>query len=178
MDTKTDIELILKAKQGNAEALSDLYRKYVDSVYKFVYYRVGKKEEAEDLTHETFIKMMKSLKRFAFDSQFKTWLLGIAKHTILDYFRKYYKNRTLPLEDFLNVDLGTIEEPEVNTKPKEKKVASILRRLPKNYRDVLELRFLRGYSLRETAAALNKTISNIKVLQYRALHKAQQFGPR
>lgn len=178
MDTKPEVDLVLKAQRGDAEALSDLYRKYVEVVYKFIYYRTGKKEEAEDLTHETFIKMMKSLPRFAFDSQFKTWLLGIAKHTILDYFRKYYKTRTLPLEDFLNIDLGNLEKEQEDTKPKEKLVAAILRNLPQNYREVLELRFLRGYSIRETAETLHKSISNIKVLQYRALHKAQRLQPQ
>lgn len=179
-------DLILAAMRGDSHAVSDLYRKYVDTVYKFVYYRVGNREEAEDLTSEVFIKMMQSLHSFSFDSAFKTWLLGIAKHTILDYFRKHYKNRTVSLEDFLNVDLGNslalqpvfeIDEPKEEAPNKfEEKVRDILHKLPKTYRDVLELRFLKGYSIRETAEALGKTISNIKVLQYRALHKAQQLG--
>lgn len=180
-------DIVLAAMRGDSQAVSEIYRTYVDVVYKFVYYRVGNREEAEDLTSETFIKMMQSLPSFSFDSKFKTWLLGIAKHTILDYFRKHYKNRTLALEDFLNVDLGNslalqpvfeFDEPEDKTAVQkfEEKVKAILEQLPKHYRDVLELRFLKGYSIKETAEALGKTISNIKVLQYRALHKAQELG--
>lgn len=180
-------DIVLAAMRGDSQAVSEIYRKYVDDVYKFVYYRVGNREEAEDLTSETFIKMMQSLHSFSFDSKFKTWLLGIAKHTILDYFRKHYKNRTLALDDFLNVDLGNalalqpvfeFDENEDTSKIKkfEERVKEILDQLPKHYRDVLELRFLKGYSIRETAEALGKTISNIKVLQYRALHKAQELG--
>lgn len=179
-------DIVLAAMRGDSQAVSDIYRKYVEVVYKFVYYRVGNREEAEDLTSETFIKMMGSLHSFSFDSKFKTWLLGIAKHTILDYFRKHYKNRTLALDDFLNVDLGNslaIEpvfefDEAKDEKPAkfEEKVRAILGKLPKHYRDVLELRFLKGYSIRETAEELGKTISNIKVLQYRALHKAQELG--
>lgn len=179
-------DIILAAVRGDSEAVSNIYRKYVETVYKFVYYRVGNREEAEDLTSETFIRMMQSLHSFSFDSKFKTWLLGIAKHTVLDYFRKHYKNRTLSLEDFLNVDLGKSiaiepvfdfdEDKEVKSVKFEERVREVLGKLPKHYRDVLELRFLKGYTIRETAEELGKTISNIKVLQYRALHKAQEMG--
>lgn len=175
MDTPKDINLILAAQRDDQHALTALYRKYVDSVYKFIYYRTGNREEAEDLTSETFIKMMKSLKSFSFDSTFKTWLLGIAKHTVLDYFRKYYKNRTIPLENFLNIDLGTLDKPQEIDKSKIERLSHLLKKLPKNYRDVLELRFLRGYSIKETALELDKTISNIKVMQYRALQKAREL---
>ncbi len=182
-------DIVLAAMRGDSQAVSDIYRRYVDTVYKFVYYRVGNREEAEDLTSDIFIKMMHALPSFSFDSKFKTWLLGIAKHTVLDYFRKHYKNRTLALDDFLNVDLGNAlaiqpvfdfdedqKESESITKRLEEKVRSVLSKLPKNYREVLELRFLKGYSIRETAEELGKTISNIKVLQYRALHRAQELG--
>lgn len=180
MDSEKEIDIILQAQRGQKQAISDLYRLYVDAVYKFIFYRTGSREEAEDLTSETFIKMIKSIKNFSFDSKFKTWLLGIAKHTILDYFRKHYKTKTLPIEDYLNLDLGNLEiifneEIDKETIKNDKKVAKVLSRLPENYRDVLELRFLRGYSIKETAAELNKSISNVKVMQYRAIQKAQKM---
>ena len=175
VQNEAEIELILAAQKGEEQAISELYREYVDAVYKFIYYRTGNKEEAEDLTTETFIKMMKSLKNFKFDSKFKTWLIGIAKHTVLDYFRKHYKSKTVSIEDFLNVDLGDIDEEQEDPAKYDAEVEKVLSILPDNYRQVLELRFLKGYTIKETAEELDKSVSNIKVMQYRAIKKAQQL---
>ena len=173
--TAEEIELILGAQHGEQHAISELYRLYVDNVYKFIYYRTGNQEEAEDLTTETFIKMMKSIPKFSFQSKFKTWLLGIAKHTILDYFRKHYKTKTLNIEDFLNSNLGDVNEEIEDPAKHDAEIQKILKSLPENYRSVLELRFLKGYTIKETAAELDKTVSNVKVLQYRAIQKAQKL---
>ncbi|MEA2573234.1 MAG: hypothetical protein QOH93_532, partial [Chloroflexia bacterium] len=104
--------------------------------------------------------------------------------TITDHWRFYYKNPDSSLEQMeeaaplhLAADPlrpGATEEEEVS--PATARVAEILAKLSPNYRRVLELRFLQGCSLKETAQAMNITEGNAKVLQHRALHKAVTLG--
>jgi RNA polymerase sigma-70 factor (ECF subfamily) len=165
--------LIKKAQNGDPEALSELYRQNIAPVFKFIYSKVGNREEAEDLTQTTFLKMLDALSGFAFESKFRTWLYSIALNTVADHWRRYYKCKEVSLEDFLGVlrkkEFAIDEQDELK---KEMRVKEILNGLGEDQRRVLELRFLKGYSIQETAAELSMTESNVKVLQHRAIKKA------
>lgn len=175
-DDKAFIEL---ARNGDKEAFLRLYDLYFDKIFKFVYYKVGHQEEAEDITQDTFLKAIEGIKNFEGRSKFLSWLMQIAKFTIMDYFRHKYRYKTQELEDYLasfedNFDFDDDSEA-VNEKLKEDKIKSLLTNLPENYRMVLECRFLENLSLKETAERMHTTLNNVKILQYRALAKASQF---
>lgn len=173
-------QIIQSIQAGETRFFTKLYDRYLKLIYRYVYARVGNQEEAEDITQDTFIKALAAIGNFKFRSQFKTWLFRICQATMMDMWRKKYKQVTVPLEDFLAHDepfdiAFDDDSQEVEQKSKEIQLESVLGKLTIEYREILELRFLKGYTIKEAAAELSITISNAKVRQYRALKKAQQI---
>jgi RNA polymerase sigma factor (sigma-70 family) len=164
-------------------ALQDIYDCSIEQIYKFVYFKVGNREDAEDIVSQVFIKAANSLDVSQDEHVRLGWLYQVARTTITDHWRNYYKGPVTSLEEMeektpvhfaaepirLN---GEVEELE----PAIAKVQAVLQTLPENYRRVLELRFLQGCSLKETAEALGITEGNAKVIQHRALLKAAKSG--
>ena len=167
-----DEQLVKRIVEGDKEALAELYERWFDKVWRFCYWQVGNREEAEDLTEEVFLKMIKSLKSWEKRGSFKSWLWGIARNTVKDFFRKKYRLKTVRLEDWMT------REEKKPAKSFKKEVAALLAKLPERYQQVLRLRFLRGYTLKEVAVELGVSLANAKVLQYRAIKKLQQLEVR
>ena len=169
-----DRDLVQRIQNGDIAAFTEIYDKYIDKIYMFCFRNIGNQQEAEDVAQDVFVEAMKSIKNFKYRSQFRTWLYQVARYHIMDYWRKMYKSKTLSLEDFLYLDLdGKKEDVDPkNMLEKERKIEQILGLLPDHYRTVLHLRFLKNYSLRDTAAEMGTTVGNVKVMQYRALKKA------
>jgi len=149
------------------EYLTWAYQTHVTPIYQYVYSRVGNRPDAEDLTSQVFMKATKDMRTDVSVPQLRSWLYRVAQTTLTDHWREYYAEHT-----------GALDE-EVTRAPAARenagavqRVDSLLATLPDNYRRVLELRFLRGYSVRETARELNLSETNVKVLQFRALNRA------
>lgn len=168
--------LIQEALKGEEEAFIQLYHHYVTPLYRFVYSKTSNPQDAEDLTSETFYQALKNLGSFSGKSTFKNWLYGIAKHLILAKYRERYNQSTVELDENTAFEEKKTSEGSLEHEQKIGLLTSILSSLPQNYRNVLELRFLKGYTILETAAALGITEENAKVLQHRALKKANQLA--
>jgi len=156
-----------------------LYQTYLTPIYHFAFRQVGNRSEAEDITSDVFLKMVRGLPEFRGESSFKNWLYCLAKNTAADYWRRHYQKPLTSLDGQPEISspvLAEAEDIESLMERKETAVKKILSLLPENYRQVLELRFLKNYSLRETAAELNLTLGNTKVIQYRALKKAGELS--
>lgn len=96
----TDAELVAAAQAGDSRALGQLYDRYAGLLYGFVYrHVVDHRQEAEDLTSDVMLRMVKQLPTYRHASTFKTWLLGIARHVIVDYWRTQYRLPTAALTD-------------------------------------------------------------------------------
>ena len=170
--------------EARKQAIEQVYEEHVEQIYKFVYYKVGNRDDAEDITSQIFIKAANSLDITQDGRARLAWLYQVARTTITDYWRQYYKVPSSSLEEMEEaaplhlaaepVMLGSRTDEEVS--PALAKVAGILDKLPANYRRVLELRFLNGYSLKETAQAMNVSEANVKVLQHRAIAKAVKMA--
>jgi RNA polymerase sigma-70 factor (ECF subfamily) len=157
--------------------LERVYTRYLRPIYLYLYTRVGNQEDAEDLASETFLKAFRQLDLSRSEATIAAWLFTVAKTVLADHWRKHYRYGALmPLDD-LPVDptADTMISPAQRSEL-EQQVANILASLPQRHRRVLELRFLDGYSVQETARELGVTPGNAKVLQYRALAKAVQVG--
>lgn len=173
---EVELALIQEALNGEEEAFIHLYQQNVSQLYRFVYSKLNNQQDAEDLTSETFYQALKNLANYSGKSTFKNWLYGIAKHLILAKYRERYNQSTVELNE--NAAFG---EPDIHEDPAEdhgkvKMLDGLLNELPQNYRSVLELRFLKGYTIVETADAMGITEENAKVLQHRALKKANQLS--
>jgi RNA polymerase sigma-70 factor (ECF subfamily) len=166
----------------------EIYDAHVVAIYRFIYARVGNAPDAEDLTAQVFMRAVEQLDTTRQTGQIVSWLYRVSQNAIADYWRAFYR---LPM---IGTDqMGAGWEPVDSTEPMaassaaersradgderaKKRVDSLLRRLPANYRRVLELRFIQRLSVAETADRMGITRSNAKVLQYRALRKAALVG--
>jgi RNA polymerase sigma-70 factor, ECF subfamily len=155
--------------------LEMIFSRYADPVYRFLYARLGNREDAEDLTSEVFLKATRGLDGNRTEASMAAWIFTVARTVLADHWRKYYRTgAVLPLDDEGYVP--TAGEPVSPTENSSQMVNEILASLPDRYRKVLELRFIRGYSVQETAQELGVTPGNVKVMQHRALAKAAQLG--
>jgi len=143
------------------------YQTHVTAIYQYIYNRVGNRPDAEDLTAQVFMKAINSMRSDVSVPELRSWLYRVAQTTLADHWREYYAEDAAELDDDVTRPPAARENPEA-----VQRVDALLATLPESYRRVLELRFLRGYSVRETAQELDLSETNVKVLQFRALNRA------
>lgn len=152
----------------------DLYSKYHHDIFKFLFYMVKNREQAEDLVQEVYIRVLNSYHRFEGKSSEKTWLFSIARNVAIDHFRKQkgWKQRMIEKFDWSTQqvkDLRPIPE-EIATQNEEIQLMyHCLDQCTVDQRMVLVMRFIQDLSIAETATALNWTESKVKTTQHRAL---------
>ena len=171
----SDGELVARARAGDERAVVALYQRYVGEVYGFAYNQLGRVQDAEDATSETFLRLVGALDAFDGRSSLRTWLYAIARNAVRDHWRRQQRRPQ-------TVDL---DEARLSPEPPEPAPANrratalgnaVLERLPERYRHVLSLRILEGRSVRETALEMGLSEGNVKVLQHRALHRAARVA--
>src|SRR5881396_438995 len=143
------------------------YQTHVTAIYQYIYSRVGNRPDAEDLTAQVFMKAISCMRNDVSVPELRSWLYRVAQTTLADHWREYYAEGAGELDDDVTRPPAPRENPEA-----VHRVDTLLATLPESYRRVLELRFLRGYSVRETAQELSLSEANVKVLQFRALNRA------
>jgi|SRR5690348_343686 len=154
-----------------------LYENRFRLVYRYVYSRIGNREEAEDLTSEIFLKAARSIDEGRSRESMQQWLFYIARTTIADYWRSYYRHPKSSLEELVEIGWD-IPDPENSFEANSAAadhVQRILQALPEQQREVLRCRFLLRLSIKATALKLGVSVANVKVLQYRALKHAATF---
>ncbi|MBO8171253.1 MAG: RNA polymerase sigma factor [Bacillaceae bacterium] len=156
--------------------ISRIYQTYYKDVYNFLFHFTGDKNNAEDLTQETFLRILKSLSNYSGKSSLKTWVFSVAKHVALDHYRRKKFTSVLSGINFLKNIPSTEGIPEMKVEHGEVRhlVHQALLALKPNYRAVIILRALRELSIKETAEILGCSESKVKVDYHRALKKLQQ----
>ncbi len=163
----------------DVQEFQTLYEENLGLIYRYVYSKVGNREEAEDLTSQIFIKAVRGVDHKRGAPSIQKWLFQVARTTIADYWRAYYRTTASSLEELLEAGWeGPIEDEAifVSAQPVER-VQRILQALPEHYREVLTCRFLLNLSIRETAVRMGLTEANVKVVQFRALKRAADLEP-
>ncbi|MGE3269369.1 MAG: RNA polymerase sigma factor [Chloroflexota bacterium] len=163
-------ELVALAQQGDQQAFATLYEQYRPLVYRFLRRRLdGSDEIVEDLTEDVFVKLYEKLDRYVERGlPFTAWLYRIAHNQLVDYLR------TLPRQSAQSLDV-VADVPERQTTSEYSSVLDrqtlepALARLTPEQRQAIELRFLQGMSVAETAATMNRSEEAVKKLQARAL---------
>ncbi|MFD2214197.1 RNA polymerase sigma factor SigX [Metabacillus endolithicus] len=162
------------------DTFQQLYEKYHHDLFQFLFYMVKSREQAEDLVQEVYIRVLKSYDKFEGRSSEKTWLISIARHVAIDWFRKQKTIRQRILERF-DWDKQQIED-EQQPLPDEvaiqnEQVQWIYRALQTcsiDQRSVVILRYIQELSITETAEVLGWTVSKVKTTQHRAIKQLQK----
>jgi RNA polymerase sigma-70 factor (ECF subfamily) len=150
------------------------YQEHFALIYRYVYSKVGNREEAEDLVSQIFLKAVRSIDKERSWQSMQQWLFQVARTTIADYWRVHYRLTVSSLDELLEAGWqGPADEETavMNSRPEEL-VERILQLLPEQYREVLTYRFLLNLSIRDTAQRMGLTETHVKVLQFRALKRA------
>jgi RNA polymerase sigma-70 factor (ECF subfamily) len=158
----------------DAQALEAFYREQLGLIYRYVYRKVGNRQEAEDLTSSIFLKAVRLLRPEGGPERMGHWLVRVARTTIIDYWRSHARATSSSLESLQEAGWeGPAERDPFgqDDRPTER-VQGLLQALPERERAVLTCRFLQGLSTRETAVRLELTEGNVKTLQHRALKRA------
>lgn len=151
------------------EGFEQLYNEHSDKIYGYIFLLVNNKEVAEDLTQESFIKAYKCLEQFNGESQLFTWLFRISRNVTIDYLRK--KNRF----KFFSIDKYQFESEKqtpLEIVMKGEDITTLyeaIRSLKMNYQEVLILRKIKEYSIKETAEILNWNENKVKTNTLRAM---------
>jgi len=169
-------DIIKRAIQGEASAFGLLYDKYQPQIYRFIYFKVGHREEAEDLTHQVFLKSWQNINDYNFlGFPFSSWLYSVARHQIIDYYRT--KKVNIAIEEIselktenLDPDISDIIDKNFDIERIKKSIGQ----LKDEQQDVIILRFIEDFSLQEIASILSKTEGAVKLLQHRAINNLKK----
>jgi RNA polymerase sigma factor (sigma-70 family) len=159
--------------QAAADEWTVIYQRHSTSIYQMLLGRVRNQADAEDLTAEVFIRAMGPLRTTASEYEIRSYLLATARTILADHWRRALSQPTITLHDDMPEPGGTPDIMNAGVDAGKPQARAILARLPERYRQILELRFLCSRSLREVADELGITVGNAKVLQHRALSRAQ-----
>ncbi len=167
--------LVERAQAGEREALEDLYLLHFDRIYSYLHMSVGNRHDAEDLTTQTFLKMLESIGRFRWQSApFSAWLFRIAHNLAMDHFRA--RRRWQPEEDV--PEPAGAEEPSAEAQAMHsigrESMLRMIESLSPEQQQVLTLKFVFNFSNGEVATILEKSEGAIKSLQHRALASLQK----
>ena len=158
----------------DSQVIAAIYDRYFPEIYRYVYYRLGNENLAEDIASDVFVRLLEAVKKKRGPQKnIKGWLLSTASNVISDHLRRVYKRPTETISESMP-DLGTSLTDEVDRRQQAESIRSAYTQLTADQQDVLALRFGDGYSLEETAQAMQKNVNAVKALQFRALTALQR----
>jgi RNA polymerase sigma-70 factor, ECF subfamily len=167
--------LVERAQAGDREALEELYLIHFDRIYSYLHLSVGNRHDAEDLTTQTFLRMLEAIGRFHWQAvPFSAWLFRIAHNLSIDHFRA---RRRVQSEDEVPEPPGQEEasaEEQAMDSIGHAGMLALIEQLSAEQRQVLTLKFLFGFANAEVAGILGKTEGAVKSLQHRALASLQK----
>ncbi|MFL5734944.1 MAG: RNA polymerase sigma factor [Chloroflexia bacterium] len=170
-----EAELVERASQHDQSAFAELYTTYVDKIYKYVYYKVGNPADAEDLCEQVFLKAWEAIGRYKWCGYpFSSWLYKLAHNLVVDHYRT--RRDPMPLNDLLYTSLEPADpENAMHAAVEAEEIGQAVAQLTDEQRQVINLKFVEGYSNFEIAEMLNKKEGAIRALQYRALRSLQSI---
>ncbi len=168
-------KLIGDAVKGKSSAFAPLYDHYQPMIYRFVFVKVGRREDAEDITHQVFLSAWQNIGNYKHRGHpFSSWLYQIARNQVVDHYRAKKSEVSLEVMDPDYFVAPAIAHFDLSTKLEMEKVRVAIAQLKPEYQDVVIMRFIEDLSLKESAQALAKTEGAIKLMQHRAIKELQR----
>lgn len=166
-----ELVLIRRSQQGDGDAFAQLYDRYVDRIYRYVFFRVSDDLVAEDITAHVFLKMWEKLPRYQIgQTPIGGWLYRIAHNAVIDHYRT--RKSSISLDDVNPADVRHDDETEekLELEVKLDQLRNALQKLTDAQREVLLLRFIEDFSTEKIARRLRKSQGAVRALQWRGLH--------
>lgn len=170
-------QLVRRAQDGDGEAFGQLYDRYVDVVYRFIYFRVNDQALAEDFTSETFLRGLRRIGSISYQGRdIGAWFVTIARNIVLDHIKSArYRLEVSTSETREDADETPGPESAALSALETERLMGAVRRLGEEQRECVMLRFIQGFSVSETAAVMGKNDGAVKALQHRAVRKLAEL---
>ncbi len=172
--------LILRLKKHDPEAFTEMYDTFVDRIYRFVLFKVSSVEEAEDITSEVFLKTWEYFSRENADvKHLSAFLYQMSRNMVIDYYRQRARHVSVPLS-WEHDKTQDIPDPKQNLAETIahnmafQQLSLCLNTLKDEYKEVVVLHYIEGYSTREIATILGKKKGNVRVILHRALRTLEE----
>jgi RNA polymerase sigma-70 factor (ECF subfamily) len=176
-------DAVSRVQDGDTGAFAEIYDQYGDTVFRYIYYRVGTRALAEDLMSETFLRALRRIGSVTFQGRdLGAWLVTIARNLIADHYKSGRYRLEIATADMLDTDA---EDHAPEAKPEaaaldrlnNEVLIGAVRKLGAEQQECIMLRFLQGLSVTETAQIMGKNDGAIKALQYRAVRSLGRLLP-
>lgn len=166
---------IENCQKGRKDDFAYIYDVFVEKIYKFIYYKTGHRETAEDLTSQTFFKALNKINTFKVNDNFSAWIYRIARNLVIDHYRT--KKNDNNIDDMW--DLSAQEDLELDTDNKHKILAvkEYLQELKKEQREIVIMRVWEGLSYQEIAEIIGKSEGSVKMTFVRTIKKLREEMP-
>lgn len=166
--TTEDDRLLMAAAQRDPLEFTALYRRHIDRVYRYLRYRVGNEQDAQDLTTQTFMAALESLQSYRGQGTVIAWLLGIAYHKLVDWQRK--ERVTAPLAAALTIPDAALRPEDLVIQQVERQgLEQALLLLAPERAEALALRYFGELTNGEVAKIMGKNEAAVKMLIHRGL---------
>jgi RNA polymerase sigma-70 factor (ECF subfamily) len=173
--TDEELIIILEACQnGDKTAFGKIYDGFSSRLFKFIYFRVGHKQTAEDILSDSFVKAFSKINQINSSKSLSGWLFKIAKNNIIDFYR--IKKPTFELreaEEILDETINPVDEADLSFD--QKLILESVEKLPKDQRRVIQLRFYEDLTNAEIAAIMDKSEGAIRIIVHRAIVRLQEI---
>ena len=165
-----DIEVVQEAKK-NKEAFGEIYERYLDKIYNYIYYRTGNQQDAEDLTAKVFYRALSNIGSYEDRGvPFQAWLYRIAHNLVANFHRDRSRRKIIPLDDYLAHTLrGDAPDKQAESSEQHDLLMEAIHRLPDDRQQLLLLKFIQEKSNAEIGEIMERTEGAIKSLYHRTL---------
>ena len=175
-----DAALARRAGKGEAEAFGVLYDRYVDAVYRYVFYRVRNEAEAEDVTSDVFMRALRAIPKYEPRQAFLAWLYRIARNAVIDRGRRRAGRTQVSFEDALahpqgdkvvHPDAGLLALSDADA------LRAAMRQLTPLQQEVLVLRYVEGLETKEISRLVGRRDGTVRGIEFRALTALRSLIP-
>jgi len=176
LNSKNLIELVRSAKRGDKNSFSELYEYYITPIFRFVYFRVRSRVDAEDLTQNIFLKAWDHLSDYRQGKNpFSSWLYAIARNTVIDFWRK---KKDWDISELGKNTIKSKDEPADDLIEREddlRRLKEIIELLTDEQQEAVILKFIDGLSNKEISKIMGKKEDAIRQLQSRAIRILKEY---
>jgi RNA polymerase sigma-70 factor (ECF subfamily) len=179
-EREEDAALARRAGSGEAEAFGVLYDRYVDAVYRYVFYRVRNEAEAEDVTSEVFMRALRAIPKYEPRQAFLAWLYRIARNAVIDRSRRLGARQQVSFEDALahpNADQVVNPDSALLAGSDASVVRAAMRQLTPLQQEILVLRYVEGLDTKAISRLVGKRDGTIRGIEFRALSALRTLIP-